>query len=115
MYQVDYKRQDGTVKSFGIINTPIDLEVSKEIKAYCKENKIALNLLIESFSRQLLAGEIGLELVRNQKTKKAEEVKIVSEPGVHERIVEQERQPEENKKATAIGEVKGRKKKRQGL
>lgn len=54
-------KSDAVQKKRAMLNTTIDQEVLDEFKAYCKELGLPMNLLLETFMKQLVSGEFTLK------------------------------------------------------
>lgn len=50
-----------------MLNTTINEEVLKSFRAYCKELGLPMNVLIESFMRQMSNGEFTLKIGKSNK------------------------------------------------
>lgn len=55
-------KSDAKQKPRAMLNTTIDTEILDDFKSYCKELGLPMNLLIQSFMRQMIDGEFVLKI-----------------------------------------------------
>lgn len=66
-------KSDVKPKPRSMLNTTINTKVLNDFKGYCKEQGLPMNILLELFMKQIIAGKLALKFGRVEVDKEEDE------------------------------------------